>query len=187
MIAMGTIKGRQLKNQIEAAADGSLNPDVSKWTGGWLFNFSGAMMDLDPFAKTGERARAIQIYDEAASAWRPLDLDADYTYASYYYMTDPGLINVLPARDIQVLREPDGGPLDGTEVVARYLQTRSGGVGPERARIRMLRPLPSAGFGSLFIQPFRGVGAAPASEESRSISGTSTPDTGGTTAAGTQN
>ena len=57
MIAKGTIKGRQLKNQIEAAADGSLNPDVSKWTGGWLFNFSGAMMDLDPFAKTGERAR----------------------------------------------------------------------------------------------------------------------------------
>jgi S-sulfosulfanyl-L-cysteine sulfohydrolase len=187
MIAKGTIKGRQLKNQIEAAADGSLNPDVSKWTGGWLFNFSGAMMDLDPFAKTGERARAIQIYDEATSAWHPLDLDADYTYASYYYMMDPGLINVLPARDIQVLREPDGRPLDGTEVVARYLQTRSGGVGPERGRIRMLRPLPSAGFGSLFIQPLRGVAAAPASEEGRSISGTSTPDTGGTTAAGTQN
>ena len=121
------------------------------------------------------------------AAWHPLDLDADYTYASYYYMADPGLINVLPARDIQVLREPDGRPLDGTEVVARYLQSRPGGVAPERERIRVLRPLPSAGFGSPFIQPLRGAGAAPASEEGRSISGTSTPDTGGTTATGTQN
>ena len=164
MIAKGTIKGRQLKNQIEASSDGSLNPDVSKWTGGWLFNFSGVKVDLDLFAKTGERARAIQIYDEGASAWRSLDLEADYTYASYYYMADPGLINGVPARGIQFLREQGGLPLDGTEVVARYLQSRPGGVAPEGERIRVLRPLPPADFGSPVIQPLRGAALAPAFE-----------------------
>jgi hypothetical protein len=79
-------------------------------------------------------------------------------------MADPGLINGVPARGIQFLREQGGLPLDGTEVVARYLQSRPGGVAPEGERIRVLRPLPPADFGSPFIQPLRGAALAPAFE-----------------------
>ena len=63
LIAKGTIKGKQLKNQIENSIDGSLNPDVSKWTGGWLFNFSGVRAEIDPYGKAGERAKNIQVFD----------------------------------------------------------------------------------------------------------------------------
>ena len=63
LIAKGTIKGKQLKNQIENSIDGSLNPDVSKWTGGWLFNFSGLRAEIDPYAKAGERAKSIMVTD----------------------------------------------------------------------------------------------------------------------------
>ena len=68
MIAKGTIKGKQLKNQIENSIDGSLNPDVSKWTGGWLFNFSGLRAEIDPYAKAGERAVNISVFDRATKA-----------------------------------------------------------------------------------------------------------------------
>lgn len=48
MIATGTIKGQQLKNQIENSAEGALTANVKSWTGGWLFNFSGVTADIDP-------------------------------------------------------------------------------------------------------------------------------------------
>lgn len=73
MIAKGTIKGQQIKNQIENSADGSLNPDVSKWTGGWLFNFSGVSLDFDPYKPNGLRADNIRVNG------KPLDLAAPYT------------------------------------------------------------------------------------------------------------
>ena len=109
LIAKGTIKGKQLKNQIENSIDGSLNPDVSKWTGGWLFNFSGVRAEIDPYAKVGERAKNIQVIDRRTNAWKPLDPEADYTYASYYYARDPDLINTVPAQGISVVKDKDGG------------------------------------------------------------------------------
>jgi 2',3'-cyclic-nucleotide 2'-phosphodiesterase (5'-nucleotidase family) len=45
LIARGTIRGQQVKNQVENAAEGSFSPHVQSWTGGWLFNFSGVTMD----------------------------------------------------------------------------------------------------------------------------------------------
>src|SRR5215831_19594569 len=78
MIAKGTIKGQQLKNQIENSIDGSLNPNVSKWTGGWLFNYSGVRVEIDPYAKACDRAKKILVADRAGKLWKPLDQEADY-------------------------------------------------------------------------------------------------------------
>jgi sulfur-oxidizing protein SoxB len=157
MIAKGTIKGKQLKAQIENSVDGSLNPDVSKWTGGWLFNFSGVRAEIDPYAKAGERARSIQVNDRLTNVWKPLDLEADYTYASYYYARDPDLINTIPAGAISIVRDKDGHDLDAVEVVAHYLAKLPGRTtAPKTGRLKLINPVPTASFGSPEIQPWRG-------------------------------
>jgi len=160
-IAKGTIKGQGLKNQIENAADGSLNPDVSKWTGGWLFNFSGVTMDIDPYQPLNLRASNVLVNSV------PLVLSKSYTYASYWFATDPLLINGVAATDIRILREDDGSPnglpLDGTEVVVRYLESLSGRTADTQLnRIRLLQPLPSSPAGFKVIQPLRGATLTPA-------------------------
>ena len=157
LIAKGTIKGKQLKNQLENSIDGSLNPDVSKWTGGWLFNFSGLRAEIDPYAKQGERARNILVADRLTNGWKPLDLEADYSYASYYYARDPDLINTVPAQAITVVKDKEGHDLDAVEVVVRYL----GGLpqrttAPKTGRLKLIEPIPAASFGSPEIQPWRG-------------------------------
>jgi len=150
-IAIGTITGQALKNQIENAADGTLNPDVSKWTGGWLFNFSGVTMELDPYAAAGNRANNIRV------AEKPLDLSADYTYASYWYQADPGMINTVPAGNITVLKEADGAPLDATEVIVKYLASLPNQLAdPVLDRINVLTKLPAPVFKNREIQPLRG-------------------------------
>lgn len=157
MIAKGAIKGKALKGQIENAVDGSLNPKVEAWTGGWLFNFSGVTMDVDPYELKGSRASNVKVYGRQAKEWKPLNPEADYTYASYYYNTDPSLINVVPATNITVLKDEKGNPLDGVEVVVRYLESLPDKTAnPELNRIRLRKPLPTARFGFPEIQPFRG-------------------------------
>jgi sulfur-oxidizing protein SoxB len=159
LIAKGTIKGAQLRNQIENSIDGSLNPDVAKWTGGWLFNFSGLRADIDPYAKQGERAVNISVFDRASKSFKPLDPAASYTYASYYYARDPDLINTVPASDVTVLKDKNGQALDGVEVVVRYLAgLPNKTTAPRAGRLKLLKPLPVARFGSEEIQPWRGVG-----------------------------
>ena len=157
MIAKGTIKGRQLKNQIENSVDGSLNTDVSKWTGGWLFNYSGVRAEIDPYAKAGERATNINVLDQKTKSWKPLDLEADYTYASYYYAADPDLINTTPAKEISVIKDENGRQLDAVEVVVQYLsilQNRT--TSPKAGRLKLIKPIPTASIGSPEIQPWRG-------------------------------
>jgi 2',3'-cyclic-nucleotide 2'-phosphodiesterase (5'-nucleotidase family) len=151
VIAKGTIKGQQLKNQIENSADGSLNPDVSKWTGGWLFNFSGVTLDFDAYQPKGQRAGNIRVNG------KPLDLTAPYTYASYWYAGDPNLINVVPTTDVVLLKDKEGKPMDGTEVVVQYLESLPGRTADTQLnRIRLLAPLPAAKFGFPEVQPLRG-------------------------------
>src|SRR5215470_16636879 len=158
MIAKGTIKGQQLRAQIENSIDGSLNPDVAKWTGGWLFNFSGLRADIDPYAKQGERAVNISVFDRATKSFKPLDPAASYTYASYYYARDPDLINTVPATAVTVLQDKDGRDLDGVDVVVRYLASLPNKTtAPRAGRLRLLKPLPVARTGSEEIQPWRGV------------------------------
>lgn len=151
VIAKGAIKGQQLKNQIENSADGSLNPDVSKWTGGWLFNFSGVTLDFDPYKPNGQRASNIRVNG------KPLDLAAPYTYASYWYAGDPNLINVVPATDISLLKDADGKAMDGTEVVVQYLRALPDQTAdPMLNRIKLLAPLPGSSHGFPEVQPLRG-------------------------------
>jgi len=158
LIAKGTIKGRQLKNQLENSIEGSINPDVAKWTGGWLFNFSGVRAEIDPYAKAGERAKNIQVMDRKTRAWAPLNPEADYTYASYYYARDPDLINTVPAQAISVVKDKNGGDLDGVEVVVRYLASLPNRTtAPQTGRLKLLKALPAASFGSPEVQPWRGV------------------------------
>jgi S-sulfosulfanyl-L-cysteine sulfohydrolase len=156
-IAKGTIKGQQLRNQIENSIDGSLNPDVSKWTGGWLFNFSGLRADIDPYGKPGERATNISVFDRASKSFKPLDPAASYTYASYYYARDPDLINTVPATDVTVLKDKDGQALDGVDVLVRYIAgLPNKTTAPRAGRLKLIKPLPVAKFGSEEIQPWRG-------------------------------
>jgi len=160
-IAKGTIKGQALKNQIESAAQGSLNPNVAAWTGGWLFNFSGVTMDFDPYAANNARATNIKVNGSS------LVLTGDYSYASYWYKNDPCLINVVPIpgctatggvpSNITILKEANGDPLDGAEVVARYIESQVGQtVDPVLNRITLTAPLPPYRYGFPEVQPLWG-------------------------------
>lgn len=168
-IATGKISGQQLKNQIENAADGSLNPNPSLWTGGWLFNFSNVTMDLDPYQTLGLRASNINV----GGLRLVNDTVPRYTYASYWYPGDPCMINVvvIPGctstgtvpSNITILKDADGSPLDGTEVVVRYLASlRFNTVDPVLNRTTLLRPLPAAPDGMKVVQPLRGATLTPA-------------------------
>ena len=151
-VAVGKIKGQQLKQQIEGAADGSLNPDVSTWTGGWLFGFSGLTMDFDPYQARGARASNIRV------GGTPLEPNRDYSYASYWYAADPALINTVPAAEVRVLKDGDGGALDAVEVVARHVRSLPSATVPlVDSRIKLLKPLPAPKFGNREVQPLRGV------------------------------
>lgn len=168
-IARGTIGGQLVKNQIENPADGSLNPDPRNWRGGWVFGFSGVSFDFDPYQSISNRASNIMVGGEG------LDTSGEYSYASYWYDTDPDLINRLPATDIEVaVQDPATGKamfvpmaeignyeqMDGTEVVAQYLQDNLGGTlrtaDLETHRINLLQNLPLPVFGNQEIQPLRG-------------------------------
>jgi 2',3'-cyclic-nucleotide 2'-phosphodiesterase (5'-nucleotidase family) len=171
-IAVAKISGRQLKGQIEAAADGSLNPDVTKWTGGWLFNFSGVTMDLDPYAETGKRASNLRI---EGAEFKPGETP-EYTYASYWYKVDPCKVNVIDIigctadaasgnvpSNITVVRDKDGNPLDGTEVVVRYLESLPAKTADTQLdRIKLVKPLPAPPPGLKIVQPLRGAAVEPA-------------------------
>ena len=161
-IGEATVTGAQIKSQIENAADGALNPDVTKWTGGWLFDFSDTLhMDFDPFAATGQRASNISI------GGKPLDPAATYRYASYWYATDPCSVNDIQVQGctaaegvptgIRIVRDGDGSTLDAVEIVARYIEKAPDKtVNPSLDRVRLVRPLPPPRFGFREVQPLRG-------------------------------
>lgn len=48
-VAVTDLTAGALNNQTESAADSCMNPDVTKWAGGWFFNFSGVTMDMNPY------------------------------------------------------------------------------------------------------------------------------------------
>jgi len=166
-IARGNIKGGGLKNQIENPADGSMNPDPRRWRGGWLFGFSGVSFDLDPYLTIGNRASNVKV------GGQDLDPAASYSYASYWYDSDPDLINRVPATDIEIaVRDANGKALfvpvadrgvypamDGTEIVWQYLRDNLGGTlgNLETHRVNLLRPLPVPVFGNYEVQALRGV------------------------------
>ncbi len=154
-IAKGEVTGQQIKNVLENSADGSLNPDVSQWRGGWLFGWGGIKFDLYPHALKGERAQNIMVQDAETQMWAPLDLSVTYTLGGYNYASEPDLINKIPANNVQVYTDADGNPVEGTEVVAEYLKTNT--ANPELNRIHLMSPLPGPLYGNPEIQPLHGV------------------------------
>ncbi len=184
-IARANLPGQAIKNQIENSADGALNPDVSKWTGGWVFNFSGVTMDFDPYQSlTGAGVtahplavgRAFNIKVNGTDlALRNADNTAPktYSYASYWYAADPCLLNTILVpgctsvsgipSNITLLKDSDGTSLDGTEVLVKYLQRPYGPANPVLNRITLKDKtsglavsLPAAKFGNPEMQPLRG-------------------------------
>jgi 2',3'-cyclic-nucleotide 2'-phosphodiesterase (5'-nucleotidase family) len=168
-IACGTIEGAKVKGQMENAADGSLNPDPRRWTGGWMFNFSGVTSDFYPvtgatYDATGatvgalNRIRNIQIQNKNNS-WSAWVKESKYTYCSYYYDTDPSQINKVEISDankpsIKVLTDANGAPMDGVEVVVQYLKTLPASTAnPVLNRTTVKEPLPAYRYGFPEVQP----------------------------------
>ena len=172
-IACGTIEGSKVKGQMEGAADGSLNPDPRRWTGGWLFNFSGLTSDLYPVtgatydSVTGatvgalNRVRNIQIQNKSG-VFSPWAAANTYTYCSYFYDADPFLINrvdisTLFRPSIQVIKDSSGVAMDGVDVVIEYLQSLPNmTANPTLNRTTIKEALPAPLTGSPEMQPWSG-------------------------------
>lgn len=97
---------RNLVQEIELGANSSMNPLVTKWSGGWLWNYSGLHFNLDPegpnFADSmmadagGKYARIsnLMLENPATGAFDvPLSTKTQIQYASYYFDNDPNRIN----------------------------------------------------------------------------------------------
>jgi 2',3'-cyclic-nucleotide 2'-phosphodiesterase (5'-nucleotidase family) len=155
-IGVVRIQGRWLKRQLENSAEGSLDPNPANWTGGWLLGYSGLTVDLDPYRAYGFRVSNIRVNG------KPLDPEAVYSYAGYWYADDPEDINgcecpKIPGTFIQVLRGESGEILDGTDIVIRYIESLPNKTAdPQLHRIRLLKPLPKPLFGFPEMQPLRG-------------------------------
>ena len=171
-IACGTIEGAKVKGQMENAADGSLNPDPRRWTGGWMFNFSGLSSDFYPVsgatydasgATVGalNRMRNIQIQNKNNS-WAAWAKESSYTYCSYYYDTDPAQINKVEIsaanqHSVKVLTDAAGAPMDGVEVVVQYLKSLpKSTANPVLNRTTIKEPLPASRYGFPEVQPLNG-------------------------------
>ena len=172
-IACGTIEGNKVKNQMENAADGSLNPDPRRWTGGWLFNFSGLTSELYPVtgatydpltgATVGalNRVRNIQIQRKNGT-YGPWAAANTYTYCSYFYDTDPFQINKVDIStafrpSIHVIKDANGAVMDGVEVVVEYLKSLPNmTANPVLNRTTVKEPLPLPLTASPEMQPWSG-------------------------------
>jgi len=172
-IACGTIEGGKVKSQMENAADGSLNPDPRRWTGGWLFNFGGLTSDLYPVtgatydpltgATVGalNRVRNIKIQNKNGM-WNAWSSANTYTYCSYFYGSDPYQINKVDISatyqpSIKVIKDANGIPMDGVDVVIEYLQSLPNHTAnPVLNRTTLKESLPGYLTGNPELQPWTG-------------------------------
>lgn len=156
LIAKGTITGHQIHRLVDDSAYACLSTDVSMgWTGGWVAGLSGVTLDFDPYGGRLNYASNFRV-DGA-----PMDETKRYSVAGYYYKEDPQQINRLRVRDVEVLLDSDGNPMDAVEVVSRYLASlpnrRVTKVNLGLNRFRLLRKLPAPAYGNREIQPLNGV------------------------------
>lgn len=132
-MAVADITAGQLNNQVESAADSCMNPDVTKWAGGWMFNFSGVTLDMNPYlgnvqvggtnpsANTISQGRLFNfrlgrtsIHDPAAGSALADGANArTMRYASYFYDADPLKVNNI---DISV-KTPAGATVTTPESI----------------------------------------------------------------------
>ncbi|TFW31015.1 bifunctional metallophosphatase/5'-nucleotidase [Massilia horti] len=153
-IARGELTGAQIKQSLEGKPQNA-QARAGEWVNGWTAGFSGLTADFDPSASQDSRVSNVRINGQ------PVQLDATYTVAGFYYDQIPTLINRLSANNIRVLRDKDGGMLDATEVVTMYLESLPGKTlraqDLELNRIRLVKPLPKAEHGIREIQPLGAV------------------------------
>lgn len=153
-IATGELTGAQIKKTLEGAPQGEQGR-VGEWINGWTAGYSGLTADFDPLASQGNRVSNIRVNGQ------PMDPNASYTVAGFYYDLVPTLINRVPAKNISVLKDKDGSILDGTDVVKRYVESLPGRtVTPDKLklnRLRLTNPLPKSALGIREMQPLGSV------------------------------
>lgn len=155
-IATIKVTGQTLKNNIENSADGALNPDPFKWTGGWLNGYSGVRFELDAYASRGNRARNILVKRAGKKGWEPLNLAGSYSFAGYWYEQDPQVVGgISTTGSVTPVRGDERKKLDATQVVVEYLEEKP--ADPEMPRVTLLAPLPAPVYGNPEIQPLLGV------------------------------
>lgn len=153
-VGVGEVTGAQVAKLLENSADGALNPDPWKWTGGWLHALAGATYELDPAADAGSRTSNVAVRRAGSDESEALDTEATYAVAGYWYEAVPNKVGPIDARgDVRVLRDDDGA-LDVTEVVARHLAGHP--VENLDPTIQLRGPLPEPVHGNHEIQPLRG-------------------------------
>jgi hypothetical protein len=63
----------------------------------------------------------------------------------------------MPAKNISIVKNAKGDDLDAVEAVIEYLaHLPNHTTTPEPGRLKLLKPIPAASFGSPEIQPWRG-------------------------------
>lgn len=149
-IARGELSGKQIKNAIEGKPQNT-QARTGEWVNGWTAGISGLTAGFDPLAAQGARVTNLRIGE------KPLDMEARYSVAGFWYPQIPNLINRLPATGVTVVKDQDGTILDATDVVARYLESLPGKTvtraGLQLDRIRLVNPLPAAAHGVREVQP----------------------------------
>lgn len=158
-IAKVSITGQTLKNQLEGSADGSFNPDIFAWTGGWLNGYSGLRFDLDVYAARGSRIQNLKIFNRQTNVFEPVNPTATYQFAGYWYAQNPNDVGGVRVTTAPTpVKGPNGETLDATDVVVNYLKTTV--ANPELNRVNLLYPLPAPVYGNSEMQPLKGVPVA---------------------------
>ncbi|HJW56818.1 MAG TPA: bifunctional UDP-sugar hydrolase/5'-nucleotidase [Burkholderiaceae bacterium] len=155
-IAKGRLTGTQIKKTLEGKPQEEQGR-TGQWINGWTAGYSGLTADFNPLAPQGNRVSNIRVNGQ------PLDPNASYTVAGFYYDLVPNLINRVPAGDIHVLKDKDGSLLDGTDVVKMYVESLPAKTVSADAlplnRIHLVNPLPKPEHGIREIQPLGSVSA----------------------------
>lgn len=89
---------RNLIQEIELSGNSTMNPDVFKWGGGWVFNYSGIHFDFEPFnpnfdkygSMEGARVSNVKFLDGSSL---PNNIGDSISLASYYFHADYNRIN----------------------------------------------------------------------------------------------
>lgn len=161
-IARGTVKGQMILNLLENQLDGALNKDPFRWTGGWIFGWSGLMFEADMTLPKGERVMNVKIQPQGG-AFEPIDPTAEYTLAGWWFPEIPERVGVLLLEDVEVLTQDGFVPpenvvpgiiKDATEVVMDYLASHPADT--TTGRVRLLSELPPPVFDNPEVQPLRG-------------------------------
>jgi len=87
---------RNLLQNIELGGNSTMNPLVTRWSGGWAWDYSGLTLDFEPYApnfKPDVHLNGSRVSNVKLSDGSKLEDNPTVVYASYYYDGDPNRIN----------------------------------------------------------------------------------------------